>query len=117
MAHDQPNPTMTTTKPVTVICGLCSGTATDLNPCEGCGEEGRISAPREHIELLGAMREAVKGAGGESASASSIAAAAGVESVDDALNDLSETLMVVQDYDNGRWWITPFGLAVSGGNL
>lgn len=117
MTQDNPNPTMTKPKPVTVICGLCQGTATDLYPCEGCGEEGRISAPKEHIELLTAMREAVKDAGGESAAASSIAAAAGAESVDGALNELSETLMVVQDYDNGRWWITPFGLAVSGGNL
>ena len=106
-------------RPVTVICGLCYGTATDLNPCEGCGEEGRVSAPREHIALLTAMRDAVKAEGGESAPATSIAAAAGADesSVSVVLHDLSETLMVVQDYDTDRWWITPFGLAVSGGNL
>lgn len=106
-------------KPITVTCGLCEGTATDLHPCEGCGEEGRISAPREHIELLTAMRDAVKDAGGESAPAASIAVAAGTDepTVDAALHALSETLMVVQDYDTDRWWITPFGLAVSGGNL
>ena len=109
----------TTTKPVTVVCGLCGGTATDLNPCEGCGEEGRISAPKEHIKLLTAMRNAVKDAGGESAPATSIAEAAGTDepSVGVVLHDLSENLMVVQDYETERWWITPFGLAVSGGNL
>lgn len=104
---------------VTVVCGLCGGTATDLHPCEGCGEEGRVSAPKEHIELLAAMRDAVKEAGGESAPVAFIAKAAGTDepTVDVVLHDLSESLMVVQDYETGKWWITPPGLAVSGGNL
>jgi len=103
----------------TVVCGLCDGTATDLNPCEGCGEEGRISAPSEHIELLAAMRSAVKDAGGASAPAAFIAEAAGsdVPSVGAKLNDLSESLLVVYDYETDKWWITPPGLALSGGNL
>lgn len=111
--------TMTKTKTVTVICGLCEGTATDLRPCEGCGEEGRVSAPQDHIDLLTAMRTAVKQAGGESAPLSMIASAAGAEesATDLALHNLSESLMVVQDYDNGKWWITPPGLAISGGLL
>lgn len=111
--------TMTKIKTVTVTCGLCGGTATDLHPCEGCGEEGRISAPQDHIDLLTAMRGAVAEAGGESAPVSLIAKAAGADeaTTDLTLHDLSESLMVVQDYDNGKWWITPPGLAISGGML
>lgn len=103
----------------TVTCGLCGGTATDLHPCEGCGEEGRLSAQTNQLDLLAAVRAAVKQAGGETAPVAMIAEAAGtdVPAIDDTLRGLSESLFVVYDDDRDGWWITPPGLAVSGGNL
>ena len=103
----------------TVTCGLCGGTATDLHPCQGCGEEGHLSAPTNQLDLLAAVRTAVKQAGGETAPVAMIAELAGsdVPTVDNTLHDLSESQFVVYDDDRDGWWITPPGLAVSGGVL
>jgi len=108
-----------TNKVLDLTCSLCGGAATDLRPCEGCGEHGHLRIKANQATLLTAMRQAVQEAGGESAPAMLIAEAAGndLHEVNDALRDLSEAQFVVYDDETDGWWITPPGLAASGGEL
>ena len=108
---------MTDSQLRTVTCHLCGGSATDLHTCEGCGEEGLLTARKDHLDFLTAMRQAVVVSGGESAPAAVIAEMTDGSSVGDTLNALQEAQFVVYDDETDGWWITPPGLAVSGGTL